>query len=162
MKIYKTINNDEIKILRLKSQEVKKDEIKKYIKLIKEMENIIKDPKSNWIWLAAPQVWINKRIICVYLLKNDNEIKKNGNIIFMINPKIIIHSKECNIKEEWCLSVPNIYGTVSRFSKIKVSFLDQKWQENMLELSNINARVTQHEIDHLDWILFTDKIINIT
>jgi hypothetical protein len=47
MKIYKTINNDEIKILRLKSQEVKKDEIKKYIKLIKEMENIIKDPKSN-------------------------------------------------------------------------------------------------------------------
>lgn len=145
------------KILRNKSEEIKISEIKKYILLWEDMIKFIKNPKNNGVWLAAPQIGINKRLICVSLLRTyeDNSFKS----ILMINPEIIFISEDQNIDKEWCLSVPNKFWDVLRSTNIKVKYLDNKWKNAILSLEWIAARIVQHEIDHLDWVLFTDKII---
>jgi peptide deformylase len=76
----------------------------------------------------------------------------------MINPKILEHSEHIELDEEWCLSVPWEKWKVSRYKEIKLSFLDQKWNKKVLILNSLSARIVQHEIDHLDGILFVDKV----
>ena len=143
--------------LRAKSSNIEKNEIKKYVSIWDSMVKFLKDPKNAWVWLAAPQIWINKRLIAVSLLKSyDDEIYKT---IMMINPEIIEKSSEIEVDNEWCLSVPKLFWDVARSKSIKVKFLDEKWKETILLLGSISARIVQHEIDHLDWILFVDKLI---
>jgi len=144
------------KILRTISKPIKKDEFKKYVKLWKEMIKYIKDPKHWWVWLACPQVWYNKRLVVVSLLKNRDS--ENFPTIMMINPEILEHSNTMQKDIEWCLSIPWEKAKVERFSNIKVKFLDEKAKEKILFLEWLSARIVQHEIDHLNWILFTDKI----
>lgn len=81
--------------------------------------------------------------------------------IAMINPEIIEHSEIKCIDTEGCLSVPGETGDVERWSWIKVSFLDPEGRKYALKLDTLAARIVQHEIDHLDGILFTDKLIKI-
>jgi peptide deformylase len=76
----------------------------------------------------------------------------------MINPRILEHSEETKSGEEGCFSVPDTYGEVERYCKIKVQFFDEKGDAQSLILKDFNARIVQHEIDHLDGILFTDKL----
>jgi len=144
-------------ILRKISDNVESHEIKKFISLWEEMVKIIKNPDTNWVWLAAPQIGINKRIICVSLLKTYDD--KSYKTIFMINPKIISYSDDYEIDNEWCLSVPKKFWDVARAKDIKVRYIDNKWKDVVLSLSWISSRIVQHEIDHLEWILFVDKII---
>jgi peptide deformylase len=87
-------------ILRKVSEEIKQEEFKTYLKLGKEMVKYIKNPKNWWIWLAAPQVWHNKRLIVVSLLK-DREDEKFSTIM-MINPVILEMSEETCMEKEWC------------------------------------------------------------
>lgn len=143
-------------ILRTISEEIKSSELSTYIKLWKEMIKYIKNPKNKWVWLASPQVWYNKRLIVVSLLRERDD--ENFPTVMMINPKILEHSRQCEIENEWCLSVPGENGEVERFSKIKLSYIDENKKEKILILSWVSARIVQHEIDHLDGILFTDKI----
>ncbi len=143
-------------ILRKISEEVEASEVKKYLKLWKDMIKYLKDPDNNWVWLAAPQVWVNKRMIAVSLFKEDDD--ESYATIMMINPKIMEHSDTTEIDEEWCLSIPWEKGKVCRYSEIKLKFLDMKWKEKTLILNWLNARIVQHEIDHLNGVLFTDKI----
>lgn len=145
-------------ILRAISQEIKSDEINKYSKIWEEMVKFVKNSSNWWVWLAAPQIWISKRLICVSLLKSYND--ENFKTIFMINPKIIEKWEKMIIDEEWCLSVPGEIWKVERHDEIKLSFLDMKAKENILFLKWISSRIVQHEIDHLDGILFIDKLIN--
>ncbi len=143
-------------ILRTVSEALKPNEYNTYIKLGKEMIKYIKNPKNGWVWLAAPQVGYNKRLIVVSLLKNRDD--ENFSTIMMINPNILEHSNECEIEWEWCLSVPGEKWEVERFLKIKLSYIDENKKEKNIMLSWVSARIVQHEIDHLDGILFTDKI----
>lgn len=144
-------------ILRKKSLRIETSEIKKFASIWEEMIKLIKNPDTNWVWLAAPQIGISKRLICISLLKTyDDESFKT---IFMINPEIIEYSEEIEIDNEWCLSVPKKFWDVARAKNIKVNYLDGKWKESTLALSWISSRIIQHEIDHLEWILFTDKIV---
>ena len=143
-------------ILRAVSQEIKANEINKYSKIWEEMVKFVKNSSNWWVWLAAPQIWISKRLICVSLLKSYND--DNFKTIFMINPKIIEKWEKLIIDEEWCLSVPGEIWKVERYDEIKLFFLDMKARENILFLKWISSRIVQHEIDHLDWILFIDKI----
>ncbi len=145
------------KILRTISEKIKINEIKKFSKLWEDMVKYIKSIKETWAGLAAPQIWINKRIICVSLFKSYDD--KNYNTVYMINPEIISHSDKTEIDSEWCLSIPKEFWEVERFFTIKIKFLDWKWKENILILNWLSSRIVQHEIDHLDWILFVDKII---
>ena len=144
-------------ILRSISEPIKKSEIKKYKNLWLEMIKYIKKPKHGWVWLAAPQIWHNKRLIVVSLLKDWDD--ENFKTIMMINPEVLEHSSDTDIDVEWCLSVPWEKWKVERFHKIKLKYQDDKWNEHKLVLEWLKARIIQHEIDHLDGVLFTDKLV---
>ena len=145
------------KALRTISEHIKTSEIKKYKDLGLEMIKYIKNPKHGGVWLAAPQVWHNKRLIIVSLLKDrEDELFKT---VMMINPKILEHSTEKDIDVEGCLSIPWKKWKVERYHKIKLQYINEKWKENKLILEWLQARIVQHEIDHLDGILFTDKLV---
>ena len=146
----------ENEILRKVSKKIKDSDIKKYVKLGKEMIKYIKNPDNGWVGLAAPQVGHNVRLIIVSLLKDRDD--ENFSTVMMINPEITEHSNETEKDIEGCLSVPWEKGKVSRFTKIKLKYIDEKAKVKVLYLDHLSARIIQHEIDHLDWILFTDKI----
>ncbi len=98
--------------------------------------------------LAAPQVGVLRRIAVVSYEDKYYEL---------INPKILKESGEVS-GEEGCLSVPGVWGLVPRPEKIKVSYMDRFAQMNEIEISGMLARIFCHEIDHLDGILFVDKM----
>ncbi len=106
--------------------------------------------KADGIGLAAPQVNQHIRIIAINI-ENYSQI--------LINPKIIHKSWHKDIMEEGCLSVPNIYGKVKRHKNITVEYFDRQGNHHKNKFSHLPARVIQHEIDHLDGILFIDKMI---
>lgn len=143
-------------ILREKSTAVSLKELPQYVALANDMVKYVKNPDNGGVGLAAPQVGVNKRIIAISLMQtyDDEEYRT----IAMINPEIIEHSEEMYLDEEWCLSVPGEKGEVSRWKSVKVHFLDTKWMKYSLKLTELAARIIQHEIDHLDGVLFTDKI----
>lgn len=146
----------ENKILRTISQPIEKEDIKKYLKLGKEMLKYIKNPDNAWVGLAAPQVWINKRLIVVSLIKDRED--ENFPTIIMINPEILEYSEEKELDKEGCLSVPQERWLVKRWKEIKLQYIDEKGLLKKLVLKWLSARVVQHEVDHLDGILFTDKL----
>ena len=146
-------------ILRSVSDTIKPAEMKQYRALAESMVKHIKNPDNGGVGLAAPQVGVNKRLIVVSLMKTyDDETYR---VIAMINPEIIEHA-ETKVKwEEGCLSVPGETGDVERWDWVKVSFVDPEGRKYALRLESLAARIVQHEIDHLDGILFTDKAENI-
>lgn len=128
---------------------------KKHQKLIRNMKDTLID--ANGLGLAAPQVGVSERI----LLANFQYGKKVGEkyaIVPLINPEIIDHSEEEVMGEEGCLSLPEIFAPVKRYEHITVKYLNEKGDEMILELSDLNARIVQHEIDHLDGKLFVDYL----
>ena len=107
--------------------------------------------KEEGIGLAAPQVNIHQRIITIDL---DSE---NPNRIVLINPEILESSGETGI-EEGCLSIPGFRGLVPRKEKVKVKALDRNGEEFILEADGLLAICIQHEIDHLNGVLFVDYL----
>jgi peptide deformylase len=81
--------------------------------------------------------------------------------IAMVNPEIIEHSENRIKWEEGCLSVPGETGDVERWEWVKISFIDPEGHKYAMRLEWLAARIVQHEIDHLDGVLFTDKAENI-
>lgn len=144
-------------ILRKKSQEVKNidSSIKKLIKgLIETLR------ENSGLGIAAPQVGELQRII---IIESKGGKRKNGSerpkipLTILVNPEIIEYSKETEIDDEGCLSVPEIWGKVKRAKKVTVKRLNGKGKKVKIKAHDMFARVLQHEIDHLDGILFTDK-----
>jgi peptide deformylase len=76
----------------------------------------------------------------------------------MLNPEILEHSETTDKEEEGCLSVPWAKWKVERYLWIKLKYQDNKWKEKILRLNWLSARIVQHEIDHIDWVLFVDKL----
>ncbi|MFH1744559.1 MAG: peptide deformylase [bacterium] len=108
--------------------------------------------KKDGVGLAAPQTGENIRVI---IIKNEDKDK------ILINPVIIKKSFVKLWGEEGCLSVPNTFGEVRRHKKIKCAFLNEKGKKESIQAEKILARIIQHEIDHLDGILFIDTAKNI-
>lgn len=115
-------------------------------KLIPEMIKIMK--ASDGIGIAAPQVGESIQLIVVNT--------KDGPLV-LFNPKIISKSFRKEDQEEGCLSVPGVFGIVKRHKKVKVNALDIKGKETKINAQGLFARVLQHEIDHINGILFIDK-----
>jgi peptide deformylase len=150
---------DENEILRSVSEAIRPAELKQYRSLAEDMIKHIKNPDNGWVGLAAPQVGVNKRLIVVSLMRTyDDETYRT---IAMVNPEIIEHSDDRVKDEEWCLSVPGERGDVERWEWVKVSFVDPEGRKYAMRLEELAARIVQHEIDHLDGVLFTDKAENI-
>lgn len=150
---------DDNEILRSVSDIIKPAELKQYRSLAENMIKHIKNPENGWVWLAAPQVWVNKRLIVVSLMKDYED--ENYKTIAMVNPEIIEHSEKKEKAEEGCLSVPGEIGDVERWSWVKVAFVDPEGRKYALKLEALAARIVQHEIDHLNGVLFIDKAENI-
>lgn len=104
--------------------------------------------KKDGLGLAAPQIGKNIRIVVVTL---------NGKPVCMINPEITKRSWAKEWDEEGCLSVPNYYGQVQRNKKINCIYTTPEGKKVKVQTKEMDARVIQHEIDHLDGILFIDK-----
>ena len=106
------------------------------------------------IGLAAVQIGVLKRIIVIDLSK-DGE-KKNP--LFIVNPEITFKSNELISYEEGCLSIPNQFAEVKRPSSCKVNFLDYNGKKKEINADGLLATCIQHEVDHLDGILFIDYL----
>ena len=111
---------------------------------------------GNGIGLAAPQVGIEKRIIVI-------DIKQDGepSPITFINPKIIFSSEENDINEEGCLSIPGYYADVKRPRMVEVEWSNLKGKKFKKRLTGLISICIQHEIDHLNGILFIDYLSNL-
>ncbi len=106
------------------------------------------------IGLAAVQIGVLKRAIVIDLSK-ENE-KRNP--LFFVNPEITFKSKELVTYEEGCLSIPNQFAEVKRPSECKINFLDYNGKKDELHAKGLLATCIQHEIDHLNGILFIDHL----
>ena len=147
---------DQNEILRSVSDMIKPSEVRQYRSLAEDMIRYIKNPDNGWVGLAAPQVGVNKRLIVVSLMKTYED--DTFRTIAMINPEIVEHSEERCMDKEGCLSVPGESGEVERWNWVKITFLDPEGKKYAMKLTDLAARIIQHEIDHLDGILFTDKV----
>lgn len=128
-----------------------------------EIQDLIKDLKdtlmqeNDGVGISAPQIGVNKRIFIVShkVLKGKN-LNTNDDLV-CINPEIIKHSVKTDWKEEGCLSIRWQYGEVERYKKVTLRAYNEEGKVFTYGASGLIARVFQHELDHLDGILFIDK-----
>lgn len=115
--------------------------------------------RAGGIGLAAPQTGLLKRAFVIDtspLIKDDNLIQKYNQVF--INPEITRQSDNKTYFNEGCLSIPDIFEDVLRSEKITVRYFDENFNPIEEELDGIKARIFQHEFDHLEGILFIDKL----
>lgn len=143
--------------LRKKSIEINEADFKKVEmkKLLADMEHTMK--KLDGAGLAAPQIGMNIRLVVIH----DETTKKT---IFMMNPKITKKSWGQEVDEEGCLSVVDekgeiIYGPVSRHKKVTCMYFDELGEKKKVQAEKMLARIIQHEVDHLDGVLFIDRLV---
>lgn len=105
------------------------------------------------IGLAAPQIGQGLRLAVVDLQPDDKPAP-----LHLINPEIIGLSKETSLREEGCLSLPGQYADVTRPAQVKVRYLDLEGTRREIEADGLLAACLQHEIDHLDGVLFVDYL----
>lgn len=106
------------------------------------------------IGLSAPQVADGRRLIVCDVAREDAPAQPYK----MVNPEIVWRSDEKVVAEEGCLSIPDQYGEVPRFREIKVSYLDPDGEQQEVEADGLFSACIQHEIDHLDGVLFIDYL----
>src|SRR5699024_5145735 len=133
-------------ILRKKSKEVKNINDRMQILLDDMIENM-KDVEG--VGLAAPQVGVLRRVAVIDI--GEGPIK-------MINPRII-EKRGSDVDIEGCLSIPGKSGTVERPEYVKIEYIDENGEENIIEGGGLLARAICHERDNLDGILYVDKVI---
>jgi len=110
------------------------------------------------VGIAAPQVGDNRRMIVIDCSASLRPCNNHG-LLCMINPVIVARDGE-RLGREGCLSVPDWVGMVPRAAQITVSFDDPQGRPQQIESSGFEARVIQHEIDHLDGVLFIDRVVS--
>ncbi len=142
------IRKDGDEILRKKSREVETVD-NKIREILDDMVETMH--QSNGVGLAGPQIGILKRLVVIDLYDDNGPIK-------LVNPKIIKQEGEQEV-EEGCLSFPNQFAKIIRPAKITVEALNEKGDKITIEAEGLLAQAIAHEVDHLEGILFVDKII---
>lgn len=126
-------------------------------KLVKDMKQALEAYNVEGfvaVAIAAPQIGISKR---VFLIEDQSEDRDTLPSLVAVNPKIVKDSKKTELVGEGCLSVPDYYGSVKRHKNVTLRALDQNGQEFERGAGGLLAQIFQHETDHLDGILFTDR-----
>ncbi len=108
------------------------------------------------IGLAAPQVGINKQIIVIDL-EPDNAANPP---LVLINPSIKQLSRDISVDQEGCLSIPGVYMDVKRPEVVEISYKDENGRPKTLKANDLLGRCIQHEIDHLNGVVFVDRVEN--
>jgi peptide deformylase len=142
---------EELEILRTISQPVKN--------ITEETKQLVADMfesmhKDNGVGLSAPQLGVLQRVLIAEYKEGKPVVPRT----VLINPEIIWSSKKEVLEEEGCLSFPNLYGMVKRPEKIKYRGLDEKGNPIEGKATGMLARVIQHEYDHLNGVLFVDRL----
>ncbi|NLP00198.1 MAG: peptide deformylase [Clostridiaceae bacterium] len=133
-------------ILNKRCKEVKEIN-SRVIELLDDMKETMYD--GNGVGLAAPQVGVLKRIVVMDV--GDGPLE-------LINP-VIIEAEGEQIEAEGCLSIPGVYGTVKRPQRVVVEYLNRNGEKVQTEGTDLKAICISHELDHLDGILFDEKVI---
>tara|TARA_B100001027_G_scaffold154871_1_gene108904 strand:- start:264 stop:788 length:525 start_codon:yes stop_codon:yes gene_type:complete len=125
----------------------------------KDVQNIMDDMletmySANGIGLAAIQIGIPKNLIVIDLLTKE----KKKDPLFFVNPKIVKKSLKMSKYDEGCLSIPNLFAEIQRPSECEVEYLDYQGKKKILKANGLLATCIQHEIDHLNGILFIDYL----
>ena len=147
-------------ILRLTSTPVAIEDIQ-----TQEMKSLLTDmydtmKENGGIGIAAPQIGVSSQVSLIEIPENSTRYEGTSatQLFTIINPKIEITNNEPQGFWEGCLSVPGLKGYVERPQGVKVNYLDENAQEKSIEFTGFLATVFQHEIDHLNGILFTDHL----
>ena len=144
MAILPIVKGEDQAVLRAKTETIPAV-TKEILKLIKNMEETVVDAQGAG--LAAPQIGQSLRI-CIASI--------NGKYTTLINPEITERSENKHTMEEGCLSLPGIWLEISRPVSITLKYLDTKGNEQERKLERVDARVVQHEVDHLEGVLIVD------
>ena len=152
------VKNPPLKIYML-GQETLRTPANRIVKVDDSIRSLAKDMlitmySAKGIGLAAPQVGVQKRILVIDLNFEDPDAPPN----VFINPEIISSSANLDTYEEGCLSIPGVYLNVLRPSSIKLSYRDEMGRPKKMNAEGLMARCIQHEIDHLNGVLFVDKV----
>ncbi|RPH31295.1 MAG: peptide deformylase [Bacteroidales bacterium] len=142
-------------VLRKKSAEISEKE--DFVLLSENLFETLSN--SNGIGLAGPQIGVLKRIFVIdtsLITQKDNSIETIKQVY--INPSIVWRSEELIVYSEGCLSIPEIYEEVERPERIRVKYHDLQFSSIEKELEGLEARIFQHEFDHLIGVLFIDRI----
>ena len=152
------VQNPPLKIYML-GQETLRTPANRIVKVDDSIRSLAKDMlitmySAKGIGLAAPQVGVQKRLLVIDLNFEDPDAPPN----VFINPEIISSSANLDTYEEGCLSIPGVYLNVLRPSSIKLSYRDEMGRPKKMNADGLMARCIQHEIDHLNGVLFVDKV----
>lgn len=155
MRVTQITNQEDLRILRALSADIPTSGKRFWKKLSKRMLATVQHPDQQGVGIAAPQVGINRKLILVQRFDKEGEPFES-----MLNPQIIATGDSLHARIEGCLSIPYTRDTVLRHWEIVVKYqnLRMQWHEEKLE--GFTARIFQHELDHLNGILFTDLIRN--
>lgn len=152
LKIIETTNERELKILKSVSKDI--DVTDDLLPILAErMYLSMRDPKNPGIGIAAPQIGINRNIIWVQRFDKAGEPFE-----LYLNPKIVWRSELLRKGKEGCLSIPDISGDVLRNYTIKLTYQDKTGKQFEELIEGFTAVIFQHETDHLNGILFTDRM----
>ena len=137
-------------VLRAEAEDVEEfgEELEKFVREMVETMVV-----EEGVGLAAPQVGVSRRIAVV----NPDPMNPDM-LITLINPRILSCGGETECIEEGCLSVPGVRGKVERPIEIEVEFQDTSGEKHCIRVDGLVSRIMQHEIDHLDGVLFTDRL----
>ena len=146
-------------ILRSSAQLIENVQDQLIQKLIDDLMSTVK--QANGVGIAAPQVAQSYRLFIVASRPNDRYphapvMKPTA----MINPRLLAHSTEIVKGWEGCLSIPGIRGLVPRYQAIEVEYTDRNGKLQKQELADFVARIFQHEYDHLDGVVFLDRLVS--
>lgn len=157
--------------LRLKAKEVSLEEIQtpEFKALVQDMFDTMAEEEG--IGIAAPQINVSKQVAIVGIphdnprypdAPEEDEDDPGFDVMVVINPKITVTNEEKSGFWEGCLSVPGLRGYVERPKGVKVDFIDIHGEAQTIELNGFGATVMQHELDHLEGVLYVDHVKDIT
>ncbi|MGQ9625846.1 MAG: peptide deformylase [Anaerolineae bacterium] len=145
-------------LLRLKAKKVRR--FGQAVKTL--IDDMVETMHANGgLGLAAPQVGVSQRVIVIQLPEQEEDEKKDpwaGKLIALCNPEIVRAKGDEEENEEGCLSVPGYVGLVRRAATVTVKGYNPQGKEVRIKATGLLARAFQHEIDHLDGILFIDRV----
>ena len=161
LKVEKTSYKNNLEIYKLGDEVLRKNS-QRISKVDTSIRNLAKDMlqsmySAKGIGLAAPQIGIHKELLVIDINYEDSAAEP----LILINPEITAFGSTLNSYEEGCLSIPGVYLNVIRPSTIKLKFRDEMGRPRKMKAEGLLARCIQHEMDHLNGVLFVDRVSSI-
>ncbi len=116
---------------------------------------------SKGMGIAAPQLGVSLRVFVVVPYQYGTDFKIRPEPIIVINPKLTPVGRKTEEDWEGCLSIPGLRGIVSRHTQMNVSYIDPDGESKTIKVDDLVARIFQHENDHLDGVMFLDRILSV-